>query len=40
MTTARRLLNLNVGINTTGYLPKAWKYRRGERQDAWDGAHY
>lgn len=33
-----RKLNLNVGINTTGYLPAAWKYRSGNRHDIYDPA--
>jgi FMN-dependent oxidoreductase (nitrilotriacetate monooxygenase family) len=40
MTQAQRLLNLNVGVNTTGYLTKAWKYRSGRRDDVWDGDYY
>jgi len=30
--------HLNVGINTTGYLPAAWKYRSGNRHDIYDPA--
>lgn len=40
MTTPARRLNLNVGINTTGYLGSAWKYRRGDWRDMWDIEHY
>ncbi len=35
-----RRLNLNVGINTTGYLPAAWKYRSGNRHDIYDPDYY
>jgi FMN-dependent oxidoreductase (nitrilotriacetate monooxygenase family) len=34
------MLNLNVGINTTGYLANAWKYRTGSRYDINDPAYY
>ncbi|MGF9567239.1 NtaA/DmoA family FMN-dependent monooxygenase [Neorhizobium sp. BT27B] len=40
MTAAARTLNLNVGINTTGYLANAWKYRRGDRHDINDPDYY
>lgn len=40
MTTHKRRLNLNVGINTTGYLPAAWKYRSGHRYDITDPTYY
>jgi alkanesulfonate monooxygenase SsuD/methylene tetrahydromethanopterin reductase-like flavin-dependent oxidoreductase (luciferase family) len=40
MSSAQRLLNLNVGLNTTGYVTQAWKHRRGQREDVWDGAFY
>ncbi|MDB5712922.1 MAG: nitrilotriacetate monooxygenase [Sphingomonadales bacterium] len=40
MTQHVRRLNLNVGINTTGYLPAAWKYRRGSRHDISDPDYY
>jgi FMN-dependent oxidoreductase (nitrilotriacetate monooxygenase family) len=40
MTSPARKLNLNVGINTTGYLPNAWKYRTGSRHDITDPAYY
>ncbi len=40
MTSPARKLNLNVGINTTGYLPNAWKYRTGSRHDIADPAYY
>jgi FMN-dependent oxidoreductase (nitrilotriacetate monooxygenase family) len=40
MTSYKRRLNLNVGINTTGYLPGAWKYRSGNRYEITDPAYY
>ncbi|MQB44961.1 NtaA/DmoA family FMN-dependent monooxygenase [Rhizobium sp. ICMP 5592] len=40
MTSSTRKLNLNVGINTTGYLPNAWKYRTGSRHDINDPGYY
>ncbi|MBX4901184.1 NtaA/DmoA family FMN-dependent monooxygenase [Rhizobium bangladeshense] len=40
MTSPARKLNLNVGINTTGYLPNAWKYRTGTRHDINDPDYY
>lgn len=40
MTTSPRRLNLNVGINTTGYLGNAWKYRTGTRHDINDPDYY
>lgn len=40
MTTSTRRLNLNVGINTTGYLGNAWKYRTGDRHEINDPAYY
>jgi FMN-dependent oxidoreductase (nitrilotriacetate monooxygenase family) len=40
MTTTTRRLNLNVGINTTGYLGNAWKYRTGTRHDINDPDYY
>ncbi|MEZ2129696.1 MULTISPECIES: NtaA/DmoA family FMN-dependent monooxygenase [unclassified Sinorhizobium] len=40
MTSPARTLNLNVGINTTGYLPNAWKYRTGTRHDINDPDYY
>lgn len=40
MTTYKRRLNLNVGINTTGYLGSAWKYRTGTREEITDPAYY
>ncbi|MDO1583837.1 NtaA/DmoA family FMN-dependent monooxygenase [Rhizobium oryzicola] len=40
MTETKRRLNLNVGINTTGYLANAWKYRTGDRHDINDPAYY
>jgi FMN-dependent oxidoreductase (nitrilotriacetate monooxygenase family) len=38
--TSERQLNLNIGINTTGYLAGAWKYRTGTRYDVTDPAYY
>jgi FMN-dependent oxidoreductase (nitrilotriacetate monooxygenase family) len=38
--TSPRLLNLNVGINSTGYVGNAWKYRTGTRHDIVDPAYY
>jgi len=40
MTTSARKLNLNVGINTTGYLGNAWKYRTGTRHEITDPDYY
>ncbi|QCI99602.1 NtaA/DmoA family FMN-dependent monooxygenase [Agrobacterium larrymoorei] len=40
MSKPKRRLNLNVGINTTGYLPNAWKYRTGTRHDINDIDYY
>lgn len=40
MSTSRRQLNLNVGINTTGYLAHAWKHRSGTFRDIFDPAYY
>lgn len=40
MSRKSRKLNLNVGINTTGYLPAAWKYRTGNRHDICDPDYY
>jgi len=40
MSKTKRRLNLNVGINTTGYLPNAWKYRSGDRHDINDIGYY
>ncbi|MGH6805243.1 MAG: NtaA/DmoA family FMN-dependent monooxygenase, partial [Ensifer adhaerens] len=40
MSRKTRKLNLNVGINTTGYLPAAWKYRTGNRHDIYDPGYY
>lgn len=40
MSRKTRKLNLNVGINTTGYLPAAWKYRTGDRHDIYDPDYY
>lgn len=33
MTSSARQLNLNIGINTTGYLVHGWKYRTGNRHE-------
>jgi FMN-dependent oxidoreductase (nitrilotriacetate monooxygenase family) len=38
--TSKRQLNLNIGINTTGYLGNAWRYRTGSRPDITDPAYY
>jgi alkanesulfonate monooxygenase SsuD/methylene tetrahydromethanopterin reductase-like flavin-dependent oxidoreductase (luciferase family) len=35
-----RELNLNIGINTTGYLANAWRYRTGSRYDIVDPDYY
>ncbi len=40
MTTTTRRLNLNVGINTTGYLGNAWRYRTGTKHDINDPDYY
>jgi len=40
MTSKQRKLNLNVGVNTTGYLPGAWKYRTGTRHEITDPDYY
>ncbi|MFB9952401.1 NtaA/DmoA family FMN-dependent monooxygenase [Rhizobium puerariae] len=40
MTSSTRKLNLNIGTNTTGYLPNAWKYRTGSRHDIYDPDYY
>ncbi|MFT4184003.1 MAG: NtaA/DmoA family FMN-dependent monooxygenase [Rhizobium sp.] len=40
MTSTQRKLNINVGINTTGYLGNAWKYRSGSRHDITDPDYY
>ena len=37
---AQRRLNLNVGINPTGYLGAGWKYRTGTHRDIADPAYY
>ncbi len=37
---SERELNLNIGINTTGYLGGAWKYRTGSRYDVTDPAYF
>lgn len=38
--TSKRQLNLNIGINTTGYLGSAWRYRTGSHRDIVDPAYY
>lgn len=38
--TYTRQLHLNVGINSTGYLGNAWKYRTGPSHDINDPAYY
>lgn len=40
MTSYKRRLNLNVGINSTGYLGAGWKYRTGTREEVADPAYY
>lgn len=40
MTQTSRRLNLNVGLNTTGYLGAAWPYRTGTRHDMVDPDYY
>lgn len=40
MAQPKRWLNLNVGINPTGYLHSAWKYRAGSRHDIADPEYY
>lgn len=40
MSAPARRLNLNVGINSTGYMHAAWKYRSGSRQDVADPEFY
>ncbi len=40
MSIQRRRMNLNVGLNSTGYLANAWKYRRGGQHDINDPAYY
>jgi len=40
MTQTTRQLNLNIGINSTGYLGNAWKHRTGTRHDIIDPAYY
>lgn len=40
MANTPRKLNLNVGINTTGYLGNAWKYRTGNRHEITDPDYY
>jgi len=39
MTTPRRL-NLNIGVNTTGYVANAWRHRTGTRGEINDLAYY
>ncbi len=40
MSIQKRRMNLNVGLNSTGYLTNAWKYRSGDRHDINDPAYY
>lgn len=40
MTGQKRLLNLNIGINTTGYLVDGWRSRTGDRHDIVDPEYY
>ncbi|EPE94086.1 NtaA/DmoA family FMN-dependent monooxygenase [Rhizobium grahamii] len=40
MSIQKRRMNLNVGLNSTGYLANAWKYRIGNRHDINDPAYY
>jgi len=40
MTQSPRRLNINVGINTTGYLGGAWRYRTGSRHDVTDPDYF
>ncbi|MDB5712961.1 MAG: Nitrilotriacetate monooxygenase component [Sphingomonadales bacterium] len=40
MTQTKRRLNLNVGINPTGYLADGWKYRTGSVKDIANPDHY
>ena len=40
MAQSQRRLNLNVGINPTGYLHDAWRYRSGSRHDIADPDYY
>ncbi len=40
MSIQRRRMNLNVGLNSTGYLANAWKYRSGDKDDINDPAYY
>jgi FMN-dependent oxidoreductase (nitrilotriacetate monooxygenase family) len=40
MSQSQRQFNLNVGVNTTGYVAKAWPYRTGNRQEITDPAYY
>jgi FMN-dependent oxidoreductase (nitrilotriacetate monooxygenase family) len=40
MSIQTRRMNLNVGLNSTGYLANAWKYRSGDRHDINDPAYY
>ena len=36
----QRFLNLNVGLNTTGYVTGGWRYRTGTRHDITDPQYY
>jgi FMN-dependent oxidoreductase (nitrilotriacetate monooxygenase family) len=40
MAQPQRRLNLNIGINPTGYLHEAWRYRSGTRHDIADPNYY
>ncbi|MCS3743960.1 NtaA/DmoA family FMN-dependent monooxygenase [Rhizobium sp. BK661] len=40
MSIQQRRMNLNVGLNSTGYLANAWKYRSGAWHDINDPAYY
>jgi FMN-dependent oxidoreductase (nitrilotriacetate monooxygenase family) len=40
MTAPARQLNLNIGVNTTGYLAQAWRWRSGRPSDIHDPAYY
>ncbi len=36
----KRLMNLNIGVNTMGYMGQSWKYRTGERTDVADFEYF
>ena len=40
MTEPKRQLNLNIGLNTSGYVAKSWPYRTGNRHEITDPAYY